>query len=302
MITVLTDIVFSECLMRAGVVGRNVRSNTRSVSVSGYATINANWAKTQRQYEFGVVPMSLEQWEAIEGLFEATSGGAFGFLMLDPKDQFADFNTGKFKATDGTVGFGYGVPSYQLQKIYTAGTRTATRTITRPKSPIVCKRGAATLVEGVSAGNIVVNYNTGVITFTADESEAIDAIVVGTTTKLDFGNSPSLAGSFTAGQRIYITGVTGTAGAVLNDKSHLIDTLTDTTMFISTNTLGLVADNGTGVGYKYPQITEALTWAGTFYVPVHFANDNIDWEILAEGNYTDRVIAGQSVVLQEIKE
>lgn len=53
---------------------------------------------------------------------------------------------------------------------------------------------------------------------------------------------------------------------------------------------------------KYPQATETLTWAGTFYVPVHFLEDSIEWEMLKPGPLTERIISGVQITLQEIRE
>lgn len=47
---------------------------------------------------------------------------------------------------------------------------------------------------------------------------------------------------------------------------------------------------------------ESLSWSGRFYVPVHFLDDSIDWEMLAGGSMDQRLLAGPSVVLQEIRE
>jgi hypothetical protein len=52
----------------------------------------------------------------------------------------------------------------------------------------------------------------------------------------------------------------------------------------------------------YPQADETLTWSGEFFVPVHFANDDIDWEVIVSGTYDSRIVAGPSVVLQEVRE
>jgi uncharacterized protein (TIGR02217 family) len=45
-----------------------------------------------------------------------------------------------------------------------------------------------------------------------------------------------------------------------------------------------------------------LTWAGHFYVPVHFQSDDLDWDLVIAGGYDQRFLAGPSVVLQEIRE
>lgn len=47
----------------------------------------------------------------------------------------------------------------------------------------------------------------------------------------------------------------------------------------------------------------AVTWTGKFYVPVHFMSDYIDWTMLRPASDEDqRLLAGPSVVLQEIRE
>jgi len=45
-----------------------------------------------------------------------------------------------------------------------------------------------------------------------------------------------------------------------------------------------------------------LAWSGSFYVPVHFQDDSIDWDLVRSGSSSDRLIAGPSVVLKEIRE
>ena len=46
-----------------------------------------------------------------------------------------------------------------------------------------------------------------------------------------------------------------------------------------------------------------VTWTGSFYVPVHFMSDTIDWTLVAPGPDPDaRYRAGANVILQEIRE
>lgn len=47
---------------------------------------------------------------------------------------------------------------------------------------------------------------------------------------------------------------------------------------------------------------EALTWTGSFYIPVHFVDDVIDWELVVAGPSDTRFLSGPSVVLQEVRE
>ncbi len=312
-ITILTDIVLPETVIMAGIRGKNMRNNTRSMSVSGYASININWSKTLRQYEIGIKPMDIDQWHEIEGLHEATNGGAFGFLMKDPKDQVAANSEGFVQGFNnelvGVIGFGYGVPVYQTFKNYESIGNNVNfdRKITRLDT-FQLKRNGNNVTVGVAAGNISVNNATGQVTFVPDATQSIASITAGATTTLEFANS-TLTSLFSVGNRVWITGVTGTGADLINNKSHEILSKDDGlfTLTINLDTSGLVFVTGDpfldgGSARKYPQPTDTLTWAGSFYIPVHFANDEIDWEMVVAGDYAGRIVAGPSVVLQEIRE
>jgi uncharacterized protein (TIGR02217 family) len=210
-ITVLPDVILPNSVINAGVRGKNLRQNTRVQTEGGYQSINVGWARTLRQYEVGTVPMLVSQWRAIETLFEITEGGAYGFLMEDPKDR---------TASDGiaTVRDGGG---YQLFNRYSdpASLRSKSRKITRP-------RGAGFVVSVNGAPLAPGNY-------TLDE----------TTGRLSI---PSLSPS--------------------------------------------------------PENAALIAWGGQFFVPVHFADDSIDWEMVAGGPADARFLSGPSVLLQEVRE
>lgn len=308
-ITIYSDVILPNSVLLAGVRGKNRRNNTRAMSANGHATINVNWTRTLRQYEVGYVPMLPEAWAALEGLFEVTDGGAYGFLMQDPKDQTVEAGEGLLYAYGsdylGAIGFGYGVPGYKLHKRYTTlgGTRTKDRQITRPKTGAVAlTRGGSPVTLGASAGNAAINYDTGTVTFVADASQALTSVTVGASTVLTFADAAGIIAALAVGQRVYLTGITGTAATTLNGLSHVITAKNAVafTLTISTVTTGLTATGGTAA--KYPQTTEALAWTGSFYVPVHFADDDLDWEMLRSGDFDSRLLAGPSVVLMEVRE
>lgn len=209
-LTVYADVILGgEVIAAAGLRGKQRRRNTRTMAANGQSRINVDWARTLRQYELGVIPMSIATWQTIEGLHEVTEGGAYGFLMEDPKDNSASYSTGVVSGITSTT--------FQLKKRYTSigSTRTKDRTITRPKaSPFAVKISGA--VE--SPSNYSLNTTTGVLTIAA---------------------APSAA---------------------------------------------------------------TVTWEGRFYVPVHFANDDIDWDLVAGGPADLRIVSGPSVVLDEVRE
>lgn len=202
-ITVFADVILSEEIIAAGVRGKQIRKNDRVMTDSGNVSINIIWTQTLREFELGIVAMSIDAWQELETLHEITEGGAYGFLMQDPKDC---------RVTEG----GILVPvdgGYQLGKRYTEprSGRTKDRKITRPSETI-----------SVFAGGIPI-------------------------------------------------------GAI-------VDPLT-----------GLVTIAGS------PDAS-TLSWTGGFYLPVHFLDDSIDWEIVRPGSEDKRLVTGPLVVLQEIRE
>lgn len=210
-VSILADVIAPNSLWSAGAKGKNIRRNDRVELQSGALQVNVSRAITLRQYEIGTVPLSVEQWQTLEGLFEATDAGAYGFLLQDPKDCSASDTTGRATLISG------GAHTYQLVKRYTAAgsTRTKDRVIRRPR--------AAGFVLKVS-------------------------------------------------------------GVVVSGASYTLDATTG----IVTIPAGPTAAN--------------ITWSGIFYVPVHFENDVIDWDLLVAGAADARFMSGPSVMLTEVKE
>lgn len=306
-ITVYTDVIMPASLLAAGVRGKNIRRNTRTAARNGRMQINVDADITQRQFEFGLVPLTLAQWQALEGLHEVTDGGAVGFLLQDPKDSAAAVGEGLLQgyttALVGTIGMGYGVPSYRLHKRYTAlgSSRTKDRRISRPIGTPAITRAGSPVTYGAAAGNVALDTTTGTATFVADTSQAMSSITVGATTELNFASGIPVVAAFSVGQRVYVSGVTGTAAAALNGQSHAITAKGATSLTVSTVTTGL-AVTVAGTAAKYPQSTEAMAWSGGFCVPVHFQGDEIDWDIVRGGPYDGRLVAGPNVVLVEVIE
>lgn len=306
MTTIYNDVILPESVMLAGIRGRSVRMNQRAENQAGFTTTNIIWTQSLRRFEVGIGPMLAADWEALEGLFEVTEGGAYGFLMYDPKDRTVSTGAGLLRGYTtvdvGTIGLGYGVPSYRLYKRYTSvgSTRTKDRRISRPKSTIAVTRGGSPVTVGVSAGNIAINYDTGTVTFVADSSEAITSVSVGATTTLNFASGAGIVADMSVGERVYLTGIAGTAATTLNGSSHAIASKGASSLVVSSVTTGLTATGGTA--YNYPQASEALAWTGNFYVPVHFESDQIDWTMERGGYAESRLIAGPTCVLVEVRE
>lgn len=308
-ITILSDVILPEIVILAGVRGRQIRKNERTQTINGSVEVNVQWDYTLREFEIGYKAMLPEAWAAIEGLFEVTDAGAYGFLMLDPKDSLVTAAQGKLIAYNngfpaGTMGSGYGEPVYYLFKRYTSigSTQTRDRPISRPLTPQITRAGSPVTV-GAAPGNIAIDSATGKVTFVADASQSILAITVGSTTVLEFVDSTGIYAALAVGQRIYLSGISGTAASLLNGRSHAITAKSGGSPFtltISTTTTGLTATGGTA--FKYPQASEALAWSGRFYVPVHFMTDQLDWEIVRPGPNEDRLVQGPPVGIMQVLE
>ena len=207
-LTVYNDVILAgSVIAAAGLQGRQQRNNSRTVAQGGQQRVNINWARTLRQYDIGFIPMLPATWQTIEGIFEVTEAGAYGFLLEDPKDCSTTVSTGKASLISGS--------NYQLFKRYTStgSSRTKDRNITRPRAT-----GFAIYTSGTPIGTYTLDSDTGIIAIPSNPAAA------------------------------------------------------------------------------------TLTWSGTFYTPVHFASDDLDWELMRSGNPDQRLIAGRSVTLQEVRE
>jgi uncharacterized protein (TIGR02217 family) len=305
-LTVLSDVLLSEAIVAAGIRGKNQRNNNRVTSTNGQMQINIQSDRTLRQYQLGVVPLTAEQWGQIEALHEVTEGGAYGFLMQDPKDRSVQAGQGFLQSYNsnlllGTVGHGYGVPTYRLIKRYTViGTaRFKDRLITRPQVNPQLQKNGTTISSGGGPGQFSINSATGVLTINEDASAYLASATVGGTTVLNFG-SGTFASLFAVGGRVWLQNVGGTASAVLNNRSHEVLSVSGNTLTINTSTAGLSLTDA--LAKRYPQPIDTLTWSGLFYVPVHFLEDDIDWELALGGNFDSRLVAGPNVVVQEVRE
>jgi uncharacterized protein (TIGR02217 family) len=207
-ITILSDVIVPERFFVAGVTGRNVRRNERARVDSARMRINIAQEDTLRSFNFTNAPLTVDDWAEFEGLYEVTHAGAYGCLILDPKDQ---------KATDWPVTLITGT-TYQAIKRYTftGSAQTHDRSIRRLHvASFVLKING--VVQSTPA-NYTFDEDTGVITIPSTPAAS------------------------------------------------------------------------------------SVSWSGTFYVPVHFERDDIEWELVVAGPADGRRIAGQSIVLVEVHE
>lgn len=304
-ITVLPDVILDECVFLAGASGRQTRQNDRTANQAGYATVNVVRDVTLRQFMLGVKPMLPRAWKEIEAVYEITDAGTFGFLVRDPKDQEVEAGEGSLQGymtgvEFGTLGVGNGTAQYGLRKVYRAesSTRTRGRAITRPSTMPVITRDGTPVTYGGAAGNISLSAGPSYITFVPDAVRNVTDITVGATTVVTLASAIT---GFVVGGRLWLEGLSGADAGLLNNKSHQITNIAGAVYTLATNTAGKTI-TASGQGHKYPQPDEALTWTGSFYVPVQFAMDDMEWDVVKPGAIEDRLIQGMSITLVEVRE
>lgn len=268
--------------------------NTSIVVVkSGHESRNAEWSAARCRYEVAHAAKTKANFDAVANFFRIVKGRAMGF-------RFKDFADCQASWTEGILGTGVGTggPAFQMVKKYAAGASYATRDIAKPVSgTCTFKRGAATLVVGVSPGNINVDHTTGIVTFAADGTGVASSITPGVTTQVVLDVNP---GTLTIGQRLYLSGFAGADAALVNDLPHVISNITGSgpyTFTLTTDTNGKTVLLSGGIGRKFPQITETLTWSGEFDVPCRFDTDQLRAEIVGHGP----ILRWDSIPIVEIR-
>lgn len=246
---------------------------------SGYEQRKAIWQDARGMWDVSFGCRTAAQLATVIAFFRVMGGRANGFRFKD----WQDYSAAATEGLQGT-GVGTGLPTYQMWKRYTVAGINSDRKITKPVSgSCTFYRGGTPLVVGAGAGQIAIDYTTGVVTFVADASSAASAVTPGATTSVSLAANP---GTLTGGQLLYLSGFTGADAALLNGLAHTINSVSGSGPYVfvlATNTAGKTITVGAGVGKKYPQASEALTWAGQFDVPARFDLDQMRSGILAMG-------------------
>lgn len=304
-IVVLPSVIVPKGIVLAGVTGVHSRQNERSRNQGGFGTVNVIRDVTMRAWQIGTGPMDLALAEQLFGIYEVTDAGAYGMLYEDPIDSIATAANGALLGymsgvEAGVVGFGNGTPNYGFRKVYTArgSALQRARALTRFSGTPALLRGGTPVTIGVAAGNASISVGPSYVTFVADATRTVSAVTVGATTQVTL--SSAIAG-FVVGGRLWLQGLTGADGALLNDKSHEITGIAGAAYTLATNTAGKTI-TAAGQGHKYPQPDETLTWAGQFYVPVQFRDDTLDWDLAIAGPTNRRQVVIPACFIDEIRE
>lgn len=266
---------------------------------SGVESRNANWNKARHRFELGMMPRPKSQFLLIKEAFMICRGRWMGFRLKDYQDFETALSNGVLIPISGGLlvesgaGLGYSVPTYQLGKLYELGALDHVRLITKPVS------GEVAIERDGSPVSPTIDYATGIVTFAADQSESVTSHTPGADHV--FVVSSAFSPNVSIGERVYLSGVTGTAADVLNGISHEVTNVAADTITIATSTVGLTASGGTAA--LYAQADETLQWSGEFDVPVRFDIDQFDAVIInRQGSEGELLIELPSVPLIETRD
>lgn len=233
---------------------------------SGFEQRNAVWSVPRSRYDVSHGVKSQTDLDTLIAFFRVADGRLNSFRFKDWLDYLVTVSNGRL----GITAIGTGFPTYQLYKRYNNAAASKDRLIAKPVSDqVTAYRNAGALTMGSGAGNIAIDYTTGIITFVADSSKAITGI-----TKANPGViTTSTPHGFSTGDLIYLSGIGG-----MTELNGTVVTITSTgasTFSIGVNTTSYGTYTSGGTAAKYPQAADALTWAGQFDVPARFDIDEM---------------------------
>lgn len=234
---------------------------------SGHEKRNQDWSRARRRYDAAHGVKSQAELDVLLAFFLAVGKGKLnGFRVRD----WADYQVTVANGIIGS-GVGDGTPTLQLAKRYTSGANTSDRDITKPVSASIYRGG----VLQASPTNYTLDTTNGEVSFVALGSAVVSSHVIGATHQVVTASDPGLS----IGEKMYLSGVTGTAATLLNGIAHTISNKSGAgpyTWTLATSTGGsptLTASGGTAA--KYPQASDTLTWAGEFDTPCRFDTDEM---------------------------
>lgn len=230
---------------------------------SGAEQREVGWDAPLQRYSVSLVNRPQSELDTFIAFFRIVKGRGHGFRLKDWTDYLVTVANGRL----GTTALGTGALAYSLYKRYTSSGSTDDRRIVKPVSgSVTVYRNAAPVTVGAGAGQIAIDYTTGIVTFVPDSTKTITAI-----TQANPGQVTATAHGFSNGDLIYIDSVVGMTQ--VNGLVFTIAGVTADTFTIGVNTTSYTAYASGGNAKKGPQPADALTWAGEFDVPVRLDVD-----------------------------
>lgn len=231
------------------------------MTVSGFEERSGNWSEERNRFEALHENLNQEDFETILTFFKAMRGQLYGFRFKDWGDYKSCGVNSAPAFDDQTIGSGDGATlAYQLIKTYTQGF-TYQRDIKKPVSGSVLAG-----ISGLASTNFSVDTTTGIITFSANKTQAVIGATSANPTVLLFGSSHTL----TTGDTVYLSGFTGD-WAALNGARYAVTVTAGNQFSVPVDASAFTAWSANGGAYNtIPQSGESVTAGFEFDIPARF--------------------------------
>jgi uncharacterized protein (TIGR02217 family) len=142
---------------------------------SGAEQVVQKWSTPRRQYnvKYGIKNKSMIS--SLLAFYIARAGAANGFRFKDHTD-FTTAADGRsaYAMTDVLIGVGDGATtSFQLKKLYTSGSQTGTRNITKIVSVASVPKALVAKAGVLASSGYTINVNTGILLFSTPPAAAV---------------------------------------------------------------------------------------------------------------------------------
>ncbi len=137
-----------------GATGGPMWSTSVATTISGIRSTNRNWSMPLHRYDVAHALKRSDRLELLKSFFYVVGGRADSFRYKDWLDFTATQENSSLTLISGS--------DYQLNRVYTAYTRTFTRQITKPVSATVIVYRTRAAVTSVATATI--DYTTGIAT------------------------------------------------------------------------------------------------------------------------------------------
>lgn len=196
--------------------------------------------------------------------FRSVGGRYSGFRFKDWSDYALAEADSNFTLVSGTVN------QYQVNKLYRAAVGfEEIRPLRKPVSgTFVLKDAAVTVTAGAGAGEYAFDTTTGIFTQVASQTRSVSSHTVGASHK--FTLASALSPNVLVGEKVSVTGVTGTGATVLNGWALTVTVVSGADVTVSVNTTGLTASGGTLSLYRQKA---NMTASCEFDTPSRFDTD-----------------------------
>lgn len=263
----------------SGAVGGPKFSTTVNTGYAGFEQRNRNWVQQRHKYQVDLNNKVAVDWQPVLALFYICGGQADAFRFFDHKDN---------QAIGSLIGTGDGVTqSFQLQKVYTFGSQTFERLISKPITSSVLDFQGNPLTDTVTVyvsalaqtrpSQYFLDYTTGVVVFNNGNNSVVITAATRSGSNTIYTYTVASGHGLAVGQSITITGMAD-AG---NNTTAIISTLGTGTFTIP---------NGSGVTTSSLQSGIGIT-GGVSFVAISAAT-------YSGGNttYTYTLLSGAALV------